>query len=174
MAGIFRGAVRAFVSSSARSCLGSMCWELGPTESRSGYISLSGGRVRASRISRKPNRYQQYSAFLASLLPVVRPPSFGLGRGPITPPGPTMVRMDRKDLNSNKKGISTIPEGCLYALTRPIVDTVRWPDSAARFHVRRFFFRLMYFQYFIAESIPVKLHAFVSPYCFGIVRLLRI
>ena len=43
-----------------------------------------------------------YSAFLASFLPVVRPPSFGLGRGPITPPGPAMVRTDRKDLNSNK------------------------------------------------------------------------
>ena len=32
------------------------------------------------------------------------PTCFGLGRGPITPPGPAVVRMDRKDLNSNKKG----------------------------------------------------------------------
>ena len=30
------------------------------------------------------------------------PTCFGLGRGPITPPGPAMVRTDRKDLNSNK------------------------------------------------------------------------
>ena len=30
------------------------------------------------------------------------PSLFGLGRGPITPLGPTMVRTDRKDLNSNK------------------------------------------------------------------------
>ena len=27
---------------------------------------------------------------------------FGLGRGPITPPGPAMVRTDLEDLNSNK------------------------------------------------------------------------
>ena len=27
---------------------------------------------------------------------------FGLGRGPITPPGPAMVLMDRKELNSKK------------------------------------------------------------------------
>ena len=27
---------------------------------------------------------------------------FDLGRGPITPPGPAMVRTDRNDLNSNK------------------------------------------------------------------------
>ena len=33
---------------------------------------------------------------------VVRPPLFGLGRGLITPPGPAMVRMNRKDLNLNK------------------------------------------------------------------------
>ena len=44
----------------------------------------------------------RYSAFFATLLLVVRPPSFGLGRGPFTPPGSAMVRMDRKDLNSNK------------------------------------------------------------------------
>ena len=31
------------------------------------------------------------------------PTLFGLGRGPITPLGPAMVRMDRKDLNSNKQ-----------------------------------------------------------------------
>ena len=30
------------------------------------------------------------------------PTLFGLGRGPTTPPDPAMVRMDRKDLNSNK------------------------------------------------------------------------
>ena len=28
---------------------------------------------------------------------------FGLGRGPITPPGPAMIITDRKDLNSTKK-----------------------------------------------------------------------
>ena len=28
---------------------------------------------------------------------------FGLGGGPITPLGPAIVRMDRKDLNSNKE-----------------------------------------------------------------------
>ena len=28
---------------------------------------------------------------------------FGLGRGPITPPGPAVVSMDRKDLNKIKK-----------------------------------------------------------------------
>ena len=43
-----------------------------------------------------------YSAFLASFSPVVRPPWFGLGRGPTTPPDPAMVRTDQKDLNSNK------------------------------------------------------------------------
>ena len=38
---------------------------------------------------------------------VVRPPLFGLGRGPITPPGTAMFLMDRKDLNSktNKQTI---------------------------------------------------------------------
>ena len=30
------------------------------------------------------------------------PTLFGLGRGPITPPDPAMVRAVRKDLNSNK------------------------------------------------------------------------
>ena len=30
------------------------------------------------------------------------PTLFDLGRGPITPPDPAMVRADRKDLNSNK------------------------------------------------------------------------
>ena len=30
------------------------------------------------------------------------PTLFGLGRGPITPPDPAMVRTGRKDLNSNK------------------------------------------------------------------------
>ena len=45
----------------------------------------------------------EYSAFLASFFsPVVRPPYFGLGKGPITPPGPAIVRMDRKYLNSKK------------------------------------------------------------------------
>ena len=37
-----------------------------------------------------------YSAFLAIFSPVVRPSSFGLGMGPITPPGPAMVGTDRK------------------------------------------------------------------------------
>ena len=36
---------------------------------------------------------------LAAFFSVVRPPLFRLGRGPITPPGPAMVLMDRKDLN---------------------------------------------------------------------------
>ena len=39
---------------------------------------------------------------LATFYPVVHPLYFGLGRGPITSPGPAMVPMDRKDLNSNK------------------------------------------------------------------------
>ena len=30
------------------------------------------------------------------------PTLFGLGRGPVTPPDPAMIRMDRKDLNSNR------------------------------------------------------------------------
>ena len=30
------------------------------------------------------------------------PTGFGIWRGPVTPPGPAVVRMDRKDLNSNK------------------------------------------------------------------------
>ena len=46
--------------------------------------------------------FQKYSAFLAAFTPVVRPPYFGLERGPLTSPGPAMVRTDRKDLNSNK------------------------------------------------------------------------
>ena len=33
---------------------------------------------------------------------VVRPPYFGLARGPITLPGPPILLMDRKDLNSSK------------------------------------------------------------------------
>ena len=40
---------------------------------------------------------------LAVFFSVVRPPLFGLWRGPITPPDPAMVRMDRKDLNSEHK-----------------------------------------------------------------------
>ena len=38
---------------------------------------------------------------MATLFPVVRPPGFGFGRGPITHPGTAMVLTDRKDLNSN-------------------------------------------------------------------------
>ena len=43
------------------------------------------------------------------------PTSFGLGRGPITPPNPAMVRTDRKDLNSNKtkKGYFNFSFWCL-------------------------------------------------------------
>ena len=49
------------------------------------------------------------------------PTYFGLGRGPITPPGPAMVRTDRKDLNSNKTNKQTIPN----ALSNPgLVDVV--------------------------------------------------
>ena len=33
---------------------------------------------------------------------------FSLGRGPITPPGPAMVRTDLKDLNLNKKEMSAV------------------------------------------------------------------
>ena len=40
---------------------------------------------------------------LAAFFLVVRPPLFGLGRSPITPPGPAMVVIDRKDLNSRNK-----------------------------------------------------------------------
>ena len=47
--------------------------------------------------------YNIYSALLAIFSPVVRPPSFGLGRGPTTPPDPAMVRTSRKDLNSKRK-----------------------------------------------------------------------
>ena len=43
-----------------------------------------------------------YPGLLAAFL-VVRPPLFGLGRGPITPLGPAMVVIDRKDLNSKTK-----------------------------------------------------------------------
>ena len=40
---------------------------------------------------------------MATLLPVVSPTYSGLGgRGTTTSPGPAMVRMDRKDLNSDK------------------------------------------------------------------------
>ena len=48
-------------------------------------------------------RWQKHniSAF-CYFVPGGSPTCFGLGRGPITPPGPAMVRMGRRDLNSNK------------------------------------------------------------------------
>ena len=45
---------------------------------------------------------REYSACSATFPRVGCPPYFGLGRGPITPPGPAMLRANRKDLNSNK------------------------------------------------------------------------
>ena len=44
------------------------------------------------------------------------PTLFGLGRGPITPLGPAMVRMDRKDLNSNKQKMSGISSPLVTAI----------------------------------------------------------
>ena len=46
---------------------------------------------------------------------MIRPPYFGLGRGPITPPNPAMVRMDRKDLNLNKTNKMKLVAGVIYA-----------------------------------------------------------
>ena len=42
------------------------------------------------------------SAYLATSS-VVRPPFFGLGRDPITPPGPARALTDQQDLNLAKK-----------------------------------------------------------------------
>ena len=42
------------------------------------------------------------SVFFGYFVPGGSPTFFGLGRGPITPPDPAMVRTDRKDLDSNK------------------------------------------------------------------------
>ena len=67
-----------------------------------------------------------YSAFLASFSPVVRTPSFGLGRGPTTPPGPEMVRTCRKDLNSNKTNKTNIGiEGEIVQISQK-VDKTGW------------------------------------------------
>ena len=64
-----------------------------------------------ARVSRDQNHlitfflisaFWPFGLFLAFwlLFLVVRPPLFGLGKGPITPPpGPAMVVLDRKDLN---------------------------------------------------------------------------
>ena len=46
-------------------------------------------------------------AFWLFFFQVVRPPLFGLGRSPITPPGPAMALMDRKDLNPKHTHITT-------------------------------------------------------------------
>ena len=43
-----------------------------------------------------------YLGLLGYFVPGGSPTCFGLGRGPIAPPGSAMVRTDRKDLNSNK------------------------------------------------------------------------
>ena len=43
--------------------------------------------------------FHQYLSAFGCFVSVVRPLLFGFGRGPITPAGPAMVRMDRKDLN---------------------------------------------------------------------------
>ena len=45
---------------------------------------------------------------------VVRPPLFGIGRGPITPPGPAMVVIDRKDLNSKTKKKTTVLQSRIH------------------------------------------------------------
>ena len=45
--------------------------------------------------------------FLISFSPAVRPPSFGLGRGPTTSPGLEMVRTGGKELNSNRTNKQT-------------------------------------------------------------------
>ena len=48
---------------------------------------------------------------------------FGPGRGPITPPGPAMVRLDQKDLNSKTKKLTLIPVYCVllaaFLVVRP-------------------------------------------------------
>ena len=48
-------------------------------------------------------RHEDHSFFISRpfwlLSPGDSPTYFGLGSGPITPPGPEMVLMDRKDLN---------------------------------------------------------------------------
>ena len=53
------------------------------------------------------NKRQQYiltfSAYWATFLRWFAHPCFGLGSGPITPLGPAMVLMDRRDLNSKPK-----------------------------------------------------------------------
>ena len=47
----------------------------------------------------------------------------GLGKGPINPPGPEMVRTDRKDLNSNKTKANKVDAGHDTILTRKILQT---------------------------------------------------
>ena len=46
--------------------------------------------------------YIRISRPFRPLFPGSPPIYFGLGKGPITPPDPAMVRTDRKDLHSNK------------------------------------------------------------------------
>ena len=57
---------------------------------------------------------------------------FGLGRGPITSPGPAIVLMDRKDLNSNKTKQKDEP----IADTRNIVRLLRKVDAEERWTER--------------------------------------
>ena len=49
---------------------------------------------------------------------MVRPPLFGLGMGPINPPGPVMVRMDRKDPNIRK----TKQKPLVLSLSQKLLD----------------------------------------------------
>ena len=62
------------------------------------------------------------------------PTNFGLGRGPITPPDPAIVRTDRKDLDSNKRGKMN-RSVCLsspYVIpdsTTPFVPRAWWTSS---------------------------------------------
>ena len=63
---------------------------------------------------------------LAAFFSVVRPPLFGLGRGPITPPGPAMVLMDQKDLNSKNKQTN---KGSSQTSTGPCQADIRSPQA---------------------------------------------
>ena len=70
------------------------------------------------------------SAFFTNTFPGGSPTYFGLGMGPITHPGPAMVRTDRKDLNSNK----TKKQNLFFLPVREEVQTDEPPVISTYFY----------------------------------------
>ena len=82
------------------------------------------------------NRYDYlmlFSAFLVYFSRAVRTPIFGLGRGPITPAGPAMVRTDRKDPNSSKTKQTKFNATCSFLFPDAFfLCEVLWPTNTLR------------------------------------------